>query len=102
MTDMREKLANVLANAIITQNGENAITLSPDKLTLAWIDQGETDMGAVAQAAIAYLWPLAMGEAAKVAEERRKIFVHGPDVRQYVTFSPTEVAAAIRNRKAPL
>ena len=40
--------------------------------------------------------PMVLEEAAKVAEDRRKIFVSGPDVRQYVTFSPTEVAAAIR------
>ena len=33
---------------------------------------------------------------AKVAEERREIFVVGPDVRTTVRFSPHEVAAAIR------
>ena len=33
---------------------------------------------------------------AKVAEEPRRIFVSAPDVRQYITVTPTAVAAAIR------
>ena len=34
--------------------------------------------------------------AAKVADERRRYFVSGPDVRQYVKFAATEAGDAIR------
>ncbi len=74
--EIAAKLANVITNAIIAESGEDPITL-PDSLKIAWLDQGETDMGVVAQAAITALWPLFV-ERAAARLERGDVF-SGPN-----------------------
>jgi hypothetical protein len=91
MTDMREKVARAMRLADMEHRGwdmaEAEAIVAADKPTLAELRH--------AQAAITELWPLAMEEAAKVADD----YVGDPDDSRWVTAG--NIAAAVRAIGAP-
>jgi hypothetical protein len=83
MTDMREKVAQAMEAVQVHVGGHEVYVVRDAALTLE-------EVAALAQAAITTMWPLAMEDAAKVA------------TGSPVSWMPVQIAAAIRNRKAPL
>jgi hypothetical protein len=97
MTDMREKVARAMRLADMEHRGwdmaEAEAIVAADKPTLAELRH--------AQAAITALWPLAMEEAAKVAEAAMRVHAMDVVLGRGMTDAGNP-AAAIRNRKVPL
>jgi hypothetical protein len=89
--DLEQRVARAIYAELGVQDSGEAWEL-PDSLKAPWLDQGETDMAAIARA----ITPMVLEEAAKVADNEAAAWVYDNEGSHGARQASSYIATAIR------